>query len=189
MIKIINKTGLSRDTKFICSETGEDLAKKLGINYGATLHLEEGFVVLKCAISSVESEIEVEKARWHIKHPFSGSYQAVSEIKFQDGSVVKFNDVGKPIFMAAGEGQGDGQGVARVDGQWLRSKIPEPVAKAFLLSVLADTFPFAAMDIKEREIQAKSALLIMQLERAKSEQKRNQVSRANRPAPRARRRL
>ena len=97
MIKIINKTGLSVDTKIMDGDV--DLTKRIGISYGAVVRFEEGLVKMDCTISSVESEIEVQKARWFIKHPFKGGYETVAEIKFKDGSVVRFDENGKPSFV------------------------------------------------------------------------------------------
>lgn len=96
MIKFQNETGISRDTKIVNSETGEDLTRMLGIEYGAQITIEKDLIRASCRIIMVKHEASAAHTEWLTLNPVSGKYDAVRAIEFRDGSRVEISEDGIP---------------------------------------------------------------------------------------------
>lgn len=88
-MRIVNKTGISRDTQVIAA--GEDVTAKLGI-VAISMHLQADDPV-KAAIEVYTDHVEVEPhgVRWLAHHPISDKLQELASMTFRDGTVATFH--------------------------------------------------------------------------------------------------
>jgi hypothetical protein len=96
VITFKNDTGLSRDTKIIDAETGDDLSRKLAVEYGVQITIDEDMVKAACRIAMVSLEMAAGKVEFETLNPVTGKYDVVRAIEFRDGSRVEISEDGVP---------------------------------------------------------------------------------------------
>ena len=101
MITFSNDTGISRDTKIIDAETGDDLSKKLAVEYGVQITIDKDMVKAACRIAMVSLEMAAGKVEFETLNPVTGKYDVVRAIEFRDGSRVEISEDGVPSVIAA----------------------------------------------------------------------------------------
>jgi hypothetical protein len=95
MIRIVSEGGVGRGTKFIDTETGENIGKVLDVEFGATLTVGE-VVTAQCRLAMVEVDVTAAKTDFLTMHPISKDYQPVAAIVFRDGWRIDFMEDGTP---------------------------------------------------------------------------------------------
>lgn len=94
MIKIVNESGISNQTKILNAKTGEDLGQRLAIGYGATIKIDRHYITMECEIIMLGGDITADSTKWFTKHPITGEYAELAEMRFRDGAVVTFDERG-----------------------------------------------------------------------------------------------
>jgi hypothetical protein len=95
MLRIVSEGGLGHGTKFIDTETGEDISKVVPISYGATVTIGE-IVTARCELALVELDLAVGKTEFLASHPISKDLQPIASIQFKDGWRIEFLEDGAP---------------------------------------------------------------------------------------------
>jgi hypothetical protein len=95
MLRIVSEGGLGHDTKFIDTETGDDIFKVVPVSYGATVTIGE-IVTARCELEMVEIDIAVGKSEFLTTHPISKDLQPIASIQFKDGWRIEFFEDGAP---------------------------------------------------------------------------------------------
>ncbi len=96
MIKIINETGASQDTKIINTKTGENILDILPIQFGATIRLDQDGVVAEMEVALIKLDLAINKTTYNITNPVTGDLDAIRAIEFADGKRIEFDDDGVP---------------------------------------------------------------------------------------------
>ena len=95
MIRIVSEGGTGYGTKFIDTETGEDIGKVLDVEFGATVTVGE-IVTAQCRLGLVEVDVTASKIEFLTRHPISKDLQPVAAILFRDGWRIDFMEDGTP---------------------------------------------------------------------------------------------
>lgn len=94
MIRFVNETGISNATKMIDTETGEDIASKLAVEYGAQIIIERDMVKATCRLAMPSLSIVAGKVEFETKNPMADRYERVRAIEFHDGTRVEIAEDG-----------------------------------------------------------------------------------------------
>jgi hypothetical protein len=100
MIRFVNETGISNATQMIDTETGEDIGKKLAVEYGAQITIERDLVIAKCRLSMLSLSVVAGKVEYETRNPRSDRYERVRAIEFHDGSRVEISEDGIPSLVS-----------------------------------------------------------------------------------------
>lgn len=100
MITFKNDTGISHDTKIIDTETGDDLSKKIAVEYGVQITIDKDMVKAACRIAMVSLEMAAGKVEFQTLNPVTGKHDVVRAIEFRDGSRVDISEDGVPSVVA-----------------------------------------------------------------------------------------
>lgn len=96
MIRFINDTGVSNATQMIDTETGENIASKLAVEYGAQITFEQDMVIATCRLAMPSLSVVAGKVEFETKNPVTDRYERVRAIEFFDGTRVEIADDGTP---------------------------------------------------------------------------------------------
>jgi len=95
MIRFRSEDGTGVLATITDAETGADIQKMLGIEYGATITLGH-VVTAECKLSMVEVDVVAQQTTFATKHPVSGRFEPVRAIEFRDGTRVEIAEDGTP---------------------------------------------------------------------------------------------
>ncbi len=95
MLRIVSEDGVGRGTRFIDTETGEDVSKMVPISFGATVTIGE-VVTAKCELAITPIDIAVGQTDFLAAHPITKKLEPVASIEFRDGWRIVFLEDGTP---------------------------------------------------------------------------------------------
>ncbi len=94
MLVIKSKDGIGLYTEFVDKETGENLANKLAIEFGATITLDH-IVSANIKLSMIEVDIEVGRVNWLMPNPIRNKeLMSISKVIFKNGDEIDFKENG-----------------------------------------------------------------------------------------------
>jgi hypothetical protein len=99
MLRFENGSGIGRDIKITNVETGEDVTKVLGIEFGATIEVGQ-MITCRANLAMLRLDMAIGKAEFHTKNPVTGRYGPVAAIEFRDGSRVEIAEDGTPTVIS-----------------------------------------------------------------------------------------